>query len=75
MANLLIVVPEAGASFKARETFASGVRLIELLKHQKPSRVLETDAAFVASYARRNGSSTPVLPEGSGCPVSSKYLE
>lgn len=61
MANLLIVVPEAGASFKARETFASGVRLIELLKHQKPSRVLETDAAFVASYARRNGSSTPLL--------------
>lgn len=41
--------------------FETGVRLVDLIKSQRPNRVLETDYAFVASYARRNGSSTPVL--------------
>lgn len=61
MANFLIVVPCVGKSAAARHRFDQGLRLMRGFKSLAPSATLETDFAQVASFARLNGSGTPVL--------------
>lgn len=61
MANFLIVTGSPGSHAAVKEQFRRGLRMTELLKSQKPSGIHESDFACVASFARENGSGTPVV--------------
>lgn len=63
MANLLVVVSGAGAGAaqSAKAVFDSAVFATERLKSQRPTGLVESDFACVASYARINGTGTPVV--------------
>lgn len=61
MGSLLVVIPGPGTEQVARTVFRSGIQLAELTKSQSPSEILETSFAHVASFARRNGTGTPVV--------------
>lgn len=48
---------------RASALFDAGVRLGEVVKMQRPSAIVRSEGALVASYTRRNGSGTPVLSD------------
>jgi hypothetical protein len=58
LANFLII---AGDSAATSRLFQRGIDLTERLKAQKPSGVVSNEFSHVASFARRNGSGTPVV--------------
>jgi hypothetical protein len=61
LANLLVAVGSAATDAKTRDAFRSALELTNLVKSQTPIGVIETPFACVASFARRNGSGTPVI--------------
>jgi hypothetical protein len=61
MGSFFVLLSGAEHSSRARPLFHSALELALTFPGQSPSRVLETDDVSVASFARQNGSGSPIV--------------
>jgi hypothetical protein len=63
--NFLVVVPASGTTVKAQRLFRVGLDCAREIRSQVPNKTAESDWALAASFARQNGSGSPLVTDPS----------
>lgn len=63
MGNFLAIVSSGDCQDEADRLFHSGLAVARCIKSQVPSGIVETDWVRAASFARQNGSGTPIVSD------------
>ncbi len=63
MGNFLVVISSREVAGQADRLFRTGLALAQSIKFQKPTRVVEAPWVRMASFARQNGTGTPIVSE------------
>src|SRR5688500_6075300 len=63
MGNFLVIVSTSDFQNEADDLFCSGLQVAYNVKHQVPTRTIKTAWVRAASFARQNGSGTPIVSD------------
>ena len=61
MSNFLVVLPTSHYTREAQQIFQNGLSLFQTLRNENPTRLLELNWAWAASFPRKNGSGSPIV--------------
>jgi len=63
LSNFLVIVSSSGSQGEADQLFHSGLEVAQSIKSQVPGKIVRTEWVRAASFARHNGSGTPIVAD------------